>query len=892
MAVTWVTGTTIDSARENDFYEYFFSAAGSGTITYKKTSGTIPTGLNFSSNGRLSGIPDAVGTLQQYRFVVRATDNLGDFRDKTFNVTVSGQKYIDLLPDQINQVVYPLPSFLEVSFAYHQLPYSLPNITRTPSFRVTAGSLPSGLSLDSATGIISGVTAKTSVLESGTFDPTLYYFDASLFDSVQFNVTDESISKISRFSVTAYDGLSQDTKQYSMIVVAADDMRADIDLIEGSSTIAEVLVSDSASITVDADFSRVDYPVITTTPGSIGTIRQANKFLSKIEFVDPEFVGNALNDGDAFVEITSGSLPNNLTLSPDGWINGYVLPENLVNTIYNFTVVCRKPITTGSTTYLNSAAVNYSLTVKGEIESEIDWVNTSTTGNFTNLGDIFTGEISTLYINAASRSNQALQYELVNGGFGGLPAGLVLLKDGTISGRPSFDIPDNTTFQFRVSVNDNGVSVNTEQEFTLRIKQRSETPYDNLYIQYQGDENARNVLSWLINDGEIIPGEYVYRSLDPWFGKNKDKRILFMTGLDPTSIDYWQTILTRQNNHYDKTITFGDVKAARALDDNFNTIYEVIYVEIVDNYIESVTDSSSAVVESDNSEITVYPNSFKHSSDKISQLVTQATQSVLPRWMSSEQEDGTVLGFTRALVLAYLQPGRKEEVLFNLKTAKEQLKLATFTFNGYDLDNSLSLRYRTNANTFPTNSYTLGTGNISCNTSSNIVLGVNTEISGLGTITSTLINTSLDSAVLKYSPGLRGDPFSTGGNTYVPAFNTYRVGDIVTFTNGNIVGIIESIRSANIMTLDRTPVTFADEQFLIIKTPRFTQEVYVGDDILSGNAVIGTVANIVSNTTLILEEQANATIASNNFSHTTRDSYSTPLAGDKYITFSNIGVLG
>jgi hypothetical protein len=260
--------------------------------------------------------------------------------------------------------------------------------------------------------------------------------------------------------------------------------------------------------------------------------------------------------------------------------------------------------------------------------------------------------------------------------------------------------------------------------------------------------------------------------------------------------------------------------------------------------------------------------------------------------MSSEQEDGTVIGFTRALVLAYLQPGRKEEVLFNLKSAKDQLKLATFTYNGYDLDNSLSLRYRNNANSFPTSSYTLGSGNITCNTSSNVVLGVNNVINGLGSITSTVINTSLDPALLKYSPGLRGDNYSSGGNTFVPAFNTYAVGDIVTFTNGNVIGIIESIRSANVMTLDRTPVSFADEQFLIIKSPKFTQDLYVGDQILSGNTVVGTVANIISDTSLILDEFANITVSDNNFSHTTRDSYSTPLNGDKYITFSNIGVLG
>jgi hypothetical protein len=891
MAVTWVTGQTIDSARENDYYEYFFSALGEGTITYKKTSGTLPPGLSFSSNGRLAGIPEPIGTLQQYRFAVRATDSEDSFRDRVFDVTVSGQKYIDLLPDILDQTIYPLPSFLETSFAYHQLSYSLPSVTRTPTFSVTAGSLPLGLSLNANSGIISGVTAKTSVSKSETFNPELYYFDATPFDSLQFNVTTVSISNLSRFSITASDGLSQDTKQYSMVIVSADDLRADVAEIEGSSTAADILSADCDSITIDADSSRVDYPVITTQPGNLGTIRQSTRFLYKIDFVDPEFENN-ISDSPAFLEITSGSLPNGLTITKDGWINGLVLPENLINTVYNFSVICRKPLIEGGETYLNSAPINFSITVKGEIDAEIDWINTSTSGNFSNLGAIFTGEVSTLYISAASRSNQALQYELVNGGHGGLPPGLVLLKDGTISGRPSFDIPDNTKFSFRVSVNDNSISVNTEQVFTLTVTQRTAVPYDNLYIQYQGDENARDIISRMINDGRLIPGEYVYRPLDPWFGKNKSRRILFMTGLEPTSLNYWGGVLTSQNNHYDKTITFGELKAARALDNNFNTLYEVIYVEIVDNYIDTGIVSSSAEVQSDNSELTVYPNSFIHSASKIKESVGQETQSVLPPWMSSEQEDGTVPGFTRALVLAYLNPGRKEEVLFNLKNAKSQLKLATFTYNGYDLDNSLSLRYRNNSNSFPTSSYTLGTGNITCNTSSNIVLGVNNTIQGLGTITSTLINTSLDPSLIKYSPGLRGNTFSVSGNIYVPEFTTYNVGDIVAFSNGEVVGMIESIRSANILTLDRAPVSFVNEEFLVIRSSAFTQELYVGDEITNGNIIIGTVANIISDSALILTENANLEVTDDNYYHTIRDSYSVPFSGDKYITFSNIGVLG
>ena len=86
------------------------------------------------------------------------------------------------------------------------------------------------------------------------------------------------------------------------------DLRADVDVLEGTSTTADVLGADCDTITVDADSSRVDYPVVITNPGTLGTIRQANKFLYKFDYIDPEFVSN-IEDSPAFVEITNGSLP-------------------------------------------------------------------------------------------------------------------------------------------------------------------------------------------------------------------------------------------------------------------------------------------------------------------------------------------------------------------------------------------------------------------------------------------------------------------------------------------------------------------------------------------------------------------------------------------------------
>ena len=59
------------------------------TVTYKIISGSLSPGLTMTVAGLISGIPSIVTTNITHPFVVRATDNLENIRDRTFNITVS-----------------------------------------------------------------------------------------------------------------------------------------------------------------------------------------------------------------------------------------------------------------------------------------------------------------------------------------------------------------------------------------------------------------------------------------------------------------------------------------------------------------------------------------------------------------------------------------------------------------------------------------------------------------------------------------------------------------------------------------------------------------------------------------------------------------------------------
>jgi hypothetical protein len=73
------------------------------------------------------------------------------------------------------------------------------------------------------------------------------------------------------------------------------------------------------------------------------------------------------------------------------------------------------------------------------------------------------------------------------------------------------------------------------------------------------------------------------------------------------------------------------------------------------------------------------------------QVIDQIGQisSALPLWMTSKQADGSVLGFVPAWVIAYINPGRSNEVIYNInENFGVQLNKVDFKADRYELDRS------------------------------------------------------------------------------------------------------------------------------------------------------------------------------------------------------------
>jgi hypothetical protein len=201
----------------------------------------------------------------------------------------------------------------------------------------------------------------------------------------------------------------------------------------------------------------------------------------------------------------------------------------------------------------------------------------------------------------------------------------------------------------------------------------------------------------LLQNDDIFQPSLIYRSQDPNFGVARNVVYTHAYGLTAATIDDYYSSL--YENHYWKNLVLGQIKTAQATDAEGNVIYEVVYSQIVDDLVNNAGQSVSKSVnlpfpiDYGNSLVdvtTVYPNSLVNMRDQVIDTVGQISN-VLPAWMLSKQQNGQVLGFTTAWVLAYTKPGQSERIAYYIRENFEQsLNLIDFEVDRYELDRLLT----------------------------------------------------------------------------------------------------------------------------------------------------------------------------------------------------------
>lgn len=703
-----------------------------GIVRYKLIAGNLPDGIQVKTNGSIEGVPQAFAKVQGVptevsenvtsRFAVRAyvevPGGIVRLADRTFTITVSGQN----LP----RFVTPAGG-IGLFYDGNTVEYQIQFTDQDPGDQVIVtledGELPPGLTI-SRTGLISGYITPVASLP----DTAIAGYDrrGTSYDQYPFDFSSRSISKNYEFTLQISDGKDRTQRTFEMYVVSKDSMTADTTdfLVDFAVQIDHYIPPVYEVITADVLPQRT--PFITNYPpnGNIGTFRHSNFFAYQFQALDL--------DGDALeYEIAMGDssdIPPGLTLDKNtGWLYGYLPNQGATETPFNFSIYVYKR----DNPSIISPPYAYTITTIGDIETAVTWLSNA------NLGVIENGAVSLLQIQAVNASGRQLFYQLKQGGYEGyptfeeglgvynkLPQGLQLLPSGNIAGRVSFntfaldggtttfdkeqvtrlittETTFDSTFTFTVNAYSQDGLISVFKTFTITVKRVYNEPYESLYIQAMPGEADRALLDSLLGNADIIQPSFLYRPDDPYFAL--PTRAIYQHAFGLTSASLEQYVQALDLNHFRKQLVLGEFKVAQARRANTGeVVYEVVYSEVQDSGVNERGESPPQTVDTafpipnpdgPGTITEVYPNSLIEMRDQVIDTVGQYSQA-LPLWMTSKQANGRVLGFTKACIIAYCQPGKGEQLAYNIRTQwGERLNLIDFIVDRYILDRQYSINW-------------------------------------------------------------------------------------------------------------------------------------------------------------------------------------------------------
>ena len=606
------------------------------TVSYAIISGSLPSGLSMTSTGLITGSPPTVSFNTTYPFVVRATDNLQNIKDITFNLIVSGASAPMFVAPAGNLYTTNDSTWVEFPISYTN-PISSNEVIIT----VVEGSLPTGLEINEAgiirgyaqppvidvtlPSVITGVVAVSDntliCLSTSGFSvgrPVIFtgnvfggvgagqlYYISSIIDQSTFTISytaggqnailsngvgymtttlspiDQGAPTIQTYSfVLKLDSpLGNDIVTYSITVINQNTPVNQGGLGLGpNSRVPTIYNTRPETFNLNRNPQEFGYYVL--PPNSNGNTYSPTQYAYITQFTSNDFVSFKILghdfDGNQLTYLYS-NLPLGLVGDPTtGWITGTPIIADGSIGQFNFSVSVVKT----NNTNIASATFNFSMNVANAINGNIIWITDS------DLGQVNNGTASILNLSASCDVD--LSYRLISGS---LPPNLTILNSGDIIG----DIPyqptnqiltkgESTVFIFIAEAYSPLYPViNSQQTFTLTVYQEYAYPTDTLYIKCTPSASDRNLINSLLTNSNLIPPSMIFRTDDPNFGLATDVVYEHAYGINASTMDQYIAAVTE--NHYWRNITLGEIDTAVARDSNGNIIYEVVYSRVIDNLV-------------------------------------------------------------------------------------------------------------------------------------------------------------------------------------------------------------------------------------------------------------------------------------------------------------------
>jgi len=613
------------------------------TSTYTLLNGQLPDGLELSSTGTIYGTPISVLNTTTNRFVIRkTTDDL--IEDTTYSLTVEGSDP----PIWVTDAGYLIVGQDNEEYIYNgqYLSYQLEAVPNNAPVDTSIlfyigdddGALPPGLTL-SKDGLISGYVTDTLDIEYSGTTPLEY-------------------AKVYEFTVTATDTIHNTKRDFKIVVTSPNvlnynDISMPLDIVLPTLPPGEIYVAAPQWI----------------MNSHLGSFRASNNHTIVIQAHDAYaqdgvFLYIQIDNPDPYQTLPSGLQFNAAT----GYIYGYLPHLPALEQTYEITIDAIKVVETTTKISRNI----FTLTVIGEVEKSIEWITDN------DLGSIRTGSISDLAVVAQSFNDKnQITYRLLNGT---LPTGLSLTQDGAITGTPDYD--STGTYSFTISAKDVYELSEISREFTLEVTQLSNTQYTKIYIKPFLERSKRRSYADFTTDQSVFDYKSIYRYFDSNFGIQNEIKIILEFGIEKLNLHEYVSAL--RENFYRRDLYFGSVKKAIAQKDK-ETIYELIYAEVVDPMITADNRTVSRIVYRGYDDI-YYPSSITNMKNQLRLIPTvdnvyiDVDDDLQPRFMQTRQsalED--FLGYIRVIPICYALPGQGDKII-------SRIKLSNFDFKQYHFE--------------------------------------------------------------------------------------------------------------------------------------------------------------------------------------------------------------